>query len=221
MVIQQLFVILVFSQEKMSAHPYTLPSWTCLPVFSFWNPYNASDGVFNFVTEDSGYLRFVFHSFFFFILFYTSVSAFLSSRSLICSSASVILLLIPSSVLFISVYLVFYFSRSLVSISCIFSILFQRSWTICTIISSLGVYRLYDRVFILFSLWWRRIRGCLRKRPDGRDWLRGKLDLVLMGRAMLSKSLIQFSVYGWSCFLPAIYLRPNYGGGNEDNDDLP
>ena len=28
---------------------------------------------------------------------------------------------------------------------------------------------------------------------------RGKLGLVLMGRAMLSKSLIQFSVAGWSC----------------------
>ena len=27
----------------------------------------------------------------------------------------------------------------------------------------------------------------------------GKLDLVLMGRAMLSKSLIQFSVDGWNC----------------------
>ena len=29
--------------------------------------------------------------------------------------------------------------------------------------------------------------------------LRGKLGLVLMGRAMLSKSLIQFPVDGWSC----------------------
>ena len=27
----------------------------------------------------------------------------------------------------------------------------------------------------------------------------GKLDLVLMGKAMLSKYLIQFSVDGWSC----------------------
>ena len=42
------------------------------------------------------------------------------------------------------------------------------------------------------------IRG-LWKPPDGRDWLRGKLGLVLMGGAMLSKSLIQFSVDGWSC----------------------
>jgi len=47
-------------------------------------------------------------------------------------------------------------------------------------------------------LWWRRIRG-LWKLPDGRDWLRGKLGLVLMGGARLSKSLIQFSVDGWSC----------------------
>ena len=34
---------------------------------------------------------------------------------------------------------------------------------------------------------------------DGNDLLRGKLGLVLLGRAMLSKSLIQFSVDGWSC----------------------
>ena len=64
------------------------------------------------------------------------------------------------------------------------------------------------------ALWWRRIRG-LWKLPDGRDWLRGKLGLVLMGRAMLSKSLIQFSVDGWSYL-----LGPNYGGGNEDNGNL-
>ena len=37
----------------------------------------------------------------------------------------------------------------------------------------------------------------LWKLPDGRDW--GKLGLVLMGRAMLIKSLIQFSVDTWSC----------------------
>ena len=43
-----------------------------------------------------------------------------------------------------------------------------------------------------------KIRG-LWKLPDGKDWLRGKLGLVLMGRAMLSKSLIQISVDGWSC----------------------
>ena len=45
----------------------------------------------------------------------------------------------------------------------------------------------------------------LWKLPDGRDWLRGKLGLVLMGRAMLSKSSIQFSVDGWSCALSLLF----------------
>ena len=42
-----------------------------------------------------------------------------------------------------------------------------------------------------------------------------------MGRAMLSKSLIQFSVEG-QCCVPSLLcdLGPNYGGGNEDNGDL-
>ena len=53
-------------------------------------------------------------------------------------------------------------------------------------------------VFSLSALWWRRITD-LWKLPDGRDWLRGKLGLVLMARAMLSKSLIQFSVGRWGC----------------------
>ena len=44
------------------------------------------------------------------------------------------------------------------------------------------------------------------------------MGLVLMGRAMLSKSLIQFSVDGWGCVSSLLFdLRPNYGVGNEDN----
>ena len=62
------------------------------------------------------------------------------------------------------------------------------------------VVRLVSFLWLVFSLsasWWRRIRG-LWKLPDGRDWLRGKLGLLLsMDGAMLSKSLIQFSVEGW------------------------
>ena len=75
-------------------------------------------------------------------------------------------------------------------------------------------------VFSLSLLWWKMIRA-LWKLPDGRDWLRGKLGLVLMGGAMLSKSLIWFSFDGWG-FVPSLLfdLRPNYGGGNEDNVDL-
>ena len=38
---------------------------------------------------------------------------------------------------------------------------------------------------------------------------------------MLSKSLIQFSVAGRGCVPSLLFdLRPNYGGGNEDNGDL-
>ena len=49
----------------------------------------------------------------------------------------------------------------------------------------------------------------------------GNLGLALIGRAMLSKSLIQFSVGGRGCVPSLLFdLRPNYGGGNEDNGDL-
>ena len=75
-------------------------------------------------------------------------------------------------------------------------------------------------VFILSAVLWMRIRG-LWKLPDGRDWLWGKLGLVLMAGAMLSKSLIQFYVDGQGCVLYLLFdLRPNYSGGNEDNGDL-
>ena len=49
----------------------------------------------------------------------------------------------------------------------------------------------------------------------------GELDLVLTGRALLSKSSVQFYVNGWGCVLSLLFdLRPNYGGGNKDNCDL-
>ena len=58
----------------------------------------------------------------------------------------------------------------------------------------------------------------MRKLPDGRDCLWGELGLVLMGGAMLNKSLIQFSVDGKICVPSMLFdLRPNYGGGNEYN----
>ena len=42
-----------------------------------------------------------------------------------------------------------------------------------------------------------------------------------MARAMLSKSLIQFSVDGRGCVPSLLFdLKPNYGGGNKDNGDL-
>ena len=62
-------------------------------------------------------------------------------------------------------------------------------------------------VFILSALWGTRIRG-LWKLPDGGDWLWGKLGLVLMGGAMLSKSLIQLSVWVGLCSLPVVWPMP-------------
>ena len=61
----------------------------------------------------------------------------------------------------------------------------------------------------------KRIRG-LWKFPDERDYLWGKLGFVLMGRAMLSKSLIQVSIDGWGCVPSLLFdLRQNYGEGNQ------
>ena len=46
-------------------------------------------------------------------------------------------------------------------------------------------------------------------------------ETVLMGGAMLSKSLIQISVDGQGCIPSLLFdLRPNYGVGNEDNGNL-
>ena len=55
---------------------------------------------------------------------------------------------------------------------------------------------------LLFALpsafWWMRLRG-LYKLPQGRDWHWEKLGLAPVGRALLSKALIQLSADGWSC----------------------
>jgi len=49
---------------------------------------------------------------------------------------------------------------------------------------------------LLSALSWKRLRG-FYKLPDGRDWWWGKLGLALVGRALLSKALIQLSAYNW------------------------
>ena len=68
-------------------------------------------------------------------------------------------------------------------------------------------------LFRLSALWWRR--GGLWKLPDRRDWLSRKLDLVLMGRAMLSEFNLIFCWWVELFSLPAPYLGPNYGGGKK------
>ena len=65
-----------------------------------------------------------------------------------------------------------------------------------------------------------RIRGLCRL-PGGKDWLWGKLSFAPVGKAMLSKSLIQFSVDGQGCVPSLLFdLRSNCGGGNEDVGNL-
>ena len=72
-----------------------------LLLFFFWDPYNLNVGVFDTLPEVSGTILGSFHSFLFIPLF--RISTVLSSSSLIHSSASNILLLIPSRVFLISV----------------------------------------------------------------------------------------------------------------------
>ena len=57
--------------------------------------------------------------------------------------------------------------------------------------------------------------GCQSVCPlIGRDWLKGKLGLVLMGGAMLSKSLIQFSVDRLGCVPSLLFDLSNEDNGN-------
>ena len=65
----------------------------------------------------------------------------------------------------------------------------------------------------------KKKRRSLWNLPDGRDWLRGKLGL--MGWAMVSYTLMQFSVDGQGCVPSLLFdLRPHCGGGSEDNGSL-
>ena len=64
---------------------------------------------------------------------------------------------------------------------------------------------------LMDASWWERLSvGETGTCSDCRDC-----------RTMLSKPLIQFSIDGWGCVPSLLFdLRPNYGGGNEDNGDL-
>ena len=72
----------------------------------FWDPYNSNVGAFDMVPEVSETVLNSFHSFYFILLF-RSYFPILYSSSLIRSSASDILLLIPSRVFLISVIVLF------------------------------------------------------------------------------------------------------------------
>ena len=73
-------------------------------VFFFWDSYDLNVGAFNIVPEVSEIVLISFNSFFFFPLCFIY---FYHSTSLILSSVSVILLLVPSRVLLISVIALF------------------------------------------------------------------------------------------------------------------
>jgi len=90
------------------------------------------------------------------------ISTVLSFTSFIHSSALLILLLIPYSVLFISVCLFFSSCRSLVNISYILSSVFLRSWLIITIIilnyfsgmmSTFNSFRCFSGVLSCLFIW--------------------------------------------------------------------
>ena len=121
-------------------------------VFFFWDSYGSNVGVFNIVLEVSEIVLISFNSFFFFplwfIYFYNSIFYF--TNSIFC--LYYILLFVPSRVflisfiaLFIIYWLFFISSKSLLNLSCIFSILvsglficdsilISRFWIIFTII---------------------------------------------------------------------------------------
>ena len=79
----------------------------------FWNPYNSNVGMFDMVPEVSKTVLSSFHAFYFILLF-RSYFHILSSSSLMRSSASDILLLIPSRVFLISVIVLFVCVYSLI-----------------------------------------------------------------------------------------------------------
>ena len=115
-------------------------TFTFLFLFFFWDPYNSNVGVFDIVPEISETIL-VLCILFTLVCSSEVISTILSSTSRIHSSASDILVLIPSRVflisvivLFVSVSLFFKSSRSLWIYYCSFSILFPRFLIIFTII---------------------------------------------------------------------------------------
>ena len=62
---------------------------------------------------------------------------------------------------------------------------------------------------LLSALWWRRLRG-LYKLPYERDWWWEKPVLALVGRALLSRALIQLSADEWGCTPSLIVFCPRW-----------
>ena len=82
-------------------------------VFFFWDSYDSNVGVFNIVPEVSQIVLISFNSFLFFSSLIHLFLPFLSSTSLILSSASIILLFVPSRVFFYLIYCVIHYILTL------------------------------------------------------------------------------------------------------------
>ena len=144
--------IIVKNFPKLSQFFFLIPF---LLVFFFWDTYNLNVGAFNIVPEISeAVLISLVHFFFLFSPSASFIPKILSSTSLIHSYAPIILLLVPSRMLFTSIialfiidwlfFIFFISSRSLLNISCIFSILVSSQF-ICSSI-------LFSRFWIIFAV---------------------------------------------------------------------
>ena len=74
-------------------------------------------------------------------------------------------------------------------------------------------------VFSLSALWWRRIRGYGSFLMGETGWAGSWVLFWWLGPCSVNLSS-NFLLMGGAVFPPAIYLGPNYGGGNEGNGDL-
>ena len=85
-------------------------------------------------------------------------------------------------------------------------------WSVWLVFCDCGFYSVYplrdkDKRLIE-AFWWERLNE-------------GETGSYSDGLAMLSKSLIQFSVEGWGSVPSLLFdMKPDYGGDNEDNGDL-
>ena len=115
-------------------------------VFFLWDIYSSNVGVLNIVPEVSEVFLIAFNSVFLLCFIYFHQCIF---HSLFLSSASVILLLVPSRVLLVSVIALFiidwrYFISSRSNISCIFSVLVSSLF--------IGYSVLFSRFWITFTI---------------------------------------------------------------------
>ena len=127
-------------------------------VFFFWDSYDSNVGAFHIVPEVPEVVLISLDSFFFFPLCF--IYTILSSTSLILSSFSVILLMVPSRVILISFIALFIFNwlffisyKSLLNISCIFSVLVSRLF-VCNSILVSRFWIIF--IIIILNYFWGR-----------------------------------------------------------------